>query len=397
MRLRIVALTAAVAALTAVSGVTNAADLTVHLQLSTFATGLTQPIAMAQRAGDTSFYVAEQDGHVVKLDSAGAFVSTVLDISGSGGFTNAGTEQGLLGLTFDPTGNKMFVYFTSDVGSAGQPFTDVLREYDFNGTAASNALDLLNIPDPQENHNGGNLAFGPNGLLYIGTGDGGGGGDAPNHGPIGNGQNINVLLGKILRIAPNPTGYTSPPGNPFVGRRGRDEIWDYGVRNPWRWSFDAVNGDLWIGDVGQNRFEEIDVQPSGAHGGWNFGWRRMEGNATYPPGSTAPPPAHYHRPVYVYSHAGGRCAVIGGYVYRGSVINGLQGAYLFSDLCDGAVRAFDRARGPRRTQRVLDCPDMSGDAPCVVPGTMDSFAEDSNGELYALTLEGSIYRLDPAP
>jgi len=387
MRLRAAAIAAAVAALTAVSGVTNAADLTVHLALQQFATGLTNPIAMAVRPTDTSIYVAEQTGQVVKLTSTGSLAGTVLDISSSGGFTDTGGEQGLLGLTFNPAGDKMFVYFTSTNGS-GAAGSDVLREYDFDGTTATLPVDLLKIPDPEENHNGGNLAF-KGGLLYIGTGDGGGAGDQ--HGRIGNGQNIHVLLGKMLRIAPTASGYRIPRGNPFVGRPGRDEIWDYGLRNPWRWSFDRATGDLWIGDVGQNRFEEIDVQGHASTGGWNFGWRRMEGNATFPPGSTAPPPARYHKPIYVYSHAG-RCAVIGGYVYRGSAIATLQGAYLFSDLCDGMIRAFDRARGPSRTQRVLDCPDMAVDAACQVSNP-SSFGQDANGELYVLSLDGQIYKL----
>jgi glucose/arabinose dehydrogenase len=386
MTSRIAVMVAVVASLLALPTTSSARGSSTPLSLVPITSSLAGPLAMAVRTGDPNFYVAEQGGRVVPVDpSDGTIGPAVLDITGE---TACCGELGLLGLTFSPAGDKMFVFLTSATGTGGDPYTDVLREYSFDGTTASSPHDLLDIPDPEPNHNGGNIAFGPDGDLYIGTGDGGGGGD--HHGRIGNGQNVNVLLGKILRIAPTATGYDIPPGNPLVGRKGLDEIWDFGLRNPWRWSFDRATGDLWIGDVGQDRFEEIDFQRAGASFA-NFGWRRMEGDATYPPGSTLPPPPRYHHPIWVYSHAGGRCAVIGGYRYRGTAIPALRGAYLFSDNCDGKIRAFRKVRGRARRQRVLNC----AGSPCTAPN-ISSFGEDATGELYVLTLDGRLMKIVPA-
>lgn len=399
MKLRFASVLAVLAVMTAVSGTTNAAVLSTQLHLTQVTNGLTDPLAMAVRTGDTNIYIAEQAGQVVPVDpSNGNVGAPVLDLSSDvTAQLVSGGEQGLLGLTFNAAGDKMYVFFTSETNAGGNDFTDVLREYAFSAGSASSPRDLLNIPDPESNHNGGNIAFGPGGNLYIGTGDGGGGGDQ--HGTIGNGQNKSVLLGKMLRINPTPSvslPYTIPPGNPFVGKKGRDEIWDYGLRNPWRWSFDRQKGDLWIGDVGQARFEEIDVQNTSAPGGANFGWRRMEGNATFPAGSTLPPPDHYHRPIFVYGHSG-RCAVVGGYVYRGSAIGALQGAYLFSDNCDGRIRAFNRVNGKARGQRVLNCPAPGDDGADCSADQISSFGQDGAGELYVLNLHGKLFRIDAAP
>jgi glucose/arabinose dehydrogenase len=394
LRLRCASFLAVLALLLSFTGTSQAGDLSTQLALTTVASGLSSPLAMAVRTGDSKIYIAERDGQVVPV-SGSTVGSPVLDLTtDSSANIVSGGEQGLLGLTFNAAGDKMFVFFTSNTNLDGQPFTDVLREYDFNGTAATSPVDLLNIPDPEDNHNGGNIAFGPDGYLYIGTGDGGGAGDQ--HGAIGNGQNKQVLLGKMLRIDPNATGYTAPPSNPFVGKPGLNEIWDYGLRNPWRWSFDRHTGALWIGDVGQNRFEEIDVQHAGSGGGWNFGWRRMEGNATYPPGSTLPPPRHYHHPIFVYPHDNGRCAVVGGYVYRGTNIPSLDGAYLFTDNCNGAIRAFNRVKGKAKGQRILDCPAIGDPSANCSVDSPSSFGEDADGELYVLTLNGELIRIDPA-
>jgi glucose/arabinose dehydrogenase len=235
------------------------------------------------------------------------------------------------------------------------------------------------VPQPFANHNGGLVVFGPDGMLYIGMGDGGSGGD-----PQGNGQSTSTLLGKVLRLdidgAPGDLGYVIPAGNPYADGSGRDEIWLIGLRNPWRASFDRSTGDLWIGDVGQNSFEEIDVVRAG-ESALNLGWNRMEGNHCYPPGSDCgddgltPPITEYGRDL--------GCTVIGGYVYRGSAYPILQGAYLFADYCTGRVFAIDSAS----TALVAPVEVGTGE------GSISAFGEDRNGELYVTTLEGTLYRV----
>jgi glucose/arabinose dehydrogenase len=336
---------------------------------------LDEPVAFAVRKGDPAFYIAERhSGRVVPV-SRGKAGPAIIDI---GGEIATGNEQGLLGVEFSPSGAKMYVNFTNSSGDT------VVREYAFSGGRASSPRTVLTIDQPEPNHNGGNLAFGPDGYLYIGMGDGGGGGDV--HGTIGNGQDTNVLLGKMLRIDPDPSGslaYTSPASNPFVGRDGRDEIWAYGLRNPWRFSFDRSTKALWIGDVGQNAWEEVDYQPGGAAGGDNYGWRRMEGTHSYNGGT---PPSGHHAPIYEYSHDSGNCSVTGGYVYRGSKIHNLKGAYVFADYCVGSLRAFTQSGGRASRHRFLG----------PKPGNVSSFGQDATGELYVLTLGGAVYRIDQA-
>jgi glucose/arabinose dehydrogenase len=238
----------------------------------------------------------------------------------------------------------------------------------------------MTVDQPYSNHNGGNLVFGPDNLLYIGLGDGGSAGD-----PSGNAQNLNVLLGKMLRINPRPSGnaqYSVPSTNPFVNRAGaRPEVWMYGLRNPWRYSFDRATGDMWIGDVGQNAWEEVDYAKAG-RGGINWGWDRRE--ATHPFEGTAPPGAV--DPIFETSHTDGYCSVIGGYVYRGSAIPNLRGAYLFSDNCKGDLLALTQRNGKLVSEGPLH----------VAAAAPTSFGEDANGELYVLSLGGPIYRIDPA-
>ncbi|MEX0873880.1 MAG: PQQ-dependent sugar dehydrogenase [Actinomycetota bacterium] len=332
---------------------------------------VTEPIALSQRPNSSTIYVAEKGGQV-KAVQGGEIVGTVLNISSE--VSNSG-EQGFLGLAFNPRGDRFYVYFTQR--SSGR---QIVREYTFSNGRGTAPRNLLVMDDQYPNHNGGNLLFGPDGYLYISTGDGGGSGD-----PQGNGQNINSLLGKILRIDPRSSGrdsYRSPPDNPFVGRDGRDEVWAFGLRNPWRFSFDRANGDLWIGDVGQFIWEEIDRQKGGIDGGQNYGWNLREGNHQF---RGAPPPNHVG-PVHEYNHDDGNCSVTGGYVYRGSRIRDLSGAYLFADYCVGRLQGFVYEDGEARGHRFLG-PQVD---------QLTSFGQDHEGNLYVMSLGGGLYRIDPA-
>jgi glucose/arabinose dehydrogenase len=335
---------------------------------------LEQPVAMALRPGERTLYVAEQVGRVRAIRDGRLDPAPVVDIADQ---VTAGGEQGLLGLAFSPDGRHLYLHYTDEDGNhriAELAMGD--RQAD-----PGSQRSLLRIDDPYGNHNGGQLAFGPDGLLYIAFGDGGGGGD-----PLGSGQSLDTLLGKILRIDPRPSGgrpYRVPADNPFVGRDGaRPEIWDYGLRNPWRFSFDAATRDLWIGDVGQNAYEEVNFEPAGS-GGRNYGWNRREGLHAYNGGER---PDGAVDPVIEYGREGGACTVIGGFVYRGRRIPGLQGAYLYGDYCAGWVRAARARDGEVLEQRDLGLQ---------VPG-LSSFGADAAGELYALSLGGDVLRIAPA-
>jgi glucose/arabinose dehydrogenase len=333
---------------------------------------LDRPVAMASRAGDDRLYVAQQGGLVVAFrdDEPGRHV--VLDLSDR---TSASGEQGLLGLTFSPDGGRLYVNYTDLAGD-----THVV-EYAMRRERADprSARELLFVDQPFSNHNSGDLAFGPDGFLYVGLGDGGGAGD-----PFGNGQSLRTLLGKMLRIDPRASGgapYSVPASNPFVGRPGvRPEIWAYGLRNPWRFSFDRATGDLWIADVGQSALEEIDRQPASSGGGENYGWSAFEGSVPF---SGSPASADVVPPVFEYDHTGGVCAVAGGYVYRGGAIPALEGAYLFADVCVGQVTWL----------RLTDDGVEHGTIGAPLDGPA-SFGEAADGELYVLTLAGPVYRLE---
>jgi glucose/arabinose dehydrogenase len=349
-----------------------------------------EPVAMALRPNDPNFYIVQKSGQVLAWRD-GKTLRTVLDVSSD--IVDNG-EQGLLGLAFSPDGKKLYVYYTqpgSEPGTdCGLPADstcsgyDVLREYAYTSGKAdpSSARDILRFADPYPNHNGGNLAFGPDGYLYFGLGDGGSGGD-----PQDRAQNLDSPFGKMFRFDPTPSGanpYTVPPSNPFASSPGTKAlVWAYGLRNPWRWSFDRKTKDLWIGDVGQDMWEEIDFQPASDRGGDNYGWNRMEGNHPYNGGS---PPANYHRPIYEYDHSNGNCSVTGGYMYRGAKIHDLEGAYVFGDFCGGELRAFtvhdNAAAGTRNLGVKVE--------------QLSSFGQDASGELYAFSLAGSFYRVDPA-
>ncbi len=334
---------------------------------------LEQPLALAVRPGDPALYVAERTGRVVAIRRGDVDPTPVLDLSRE---VSLGAEQGLLGLTFSPDGEFLYVDYT-DLRDDTH-----VEEFAMRGGRVdlSSRRPVLFVHQPFSNHNGGNLVFGPDGMLYVGLGDGGSGGD-----PLGNGQSLSTLLGKILRIDPRAgRPYSVPPDNPFVGRPdARPEIWDFGLRNPWRFTFDRRTGDLWIGDVGQSSWEEVDLEPAGSAGGLDYGWNLMEGDHPYAGASPAP---GLVGPVYEYSHAAGACAVTGGYVYRGRTIPALTGAYVFGDFCLGRLEALRLGPGGA-VERWLLGP--------VLPN-LASFGEDAQGELYALSLTDGVVRLAPA-
>ena len=352
----------------------------VHIALTKVAE-LEEPIFVATRPGDdTTTYIAERGGRL-RAWRAGALVDTpVLDISS---MISSGGERGFLGFTFSPDGSHLYVDYTDTNGDSN------VDEYT---VAAAGTVDpatrrrVLFQEQPYPNHNGGEVMFGPDGYLYIGLGDGGSGGD-----PERRGLDLSTWLGKILRIDPRPEGdrpYTVPTDNPFVGRGGaKPEIWSYGLRNPWRFSFDAATKDLWVADVGQGSIEEIDLSTvaAGAGKAANFGWSAFEGRRRYnedqPAEGTVPP-------IFQYTHDDGNCSVTGGFVYRGAALPALRGAYLYSDYCAGQVRALSAgADGAVEADAVL-----SDD-----PASVSSFGEGHGGELYVCSLDGdAVYRIDAA-
>lgn len=336
------------------------------------------PTALIARAGTETVYVAERSGRVRPLtgDTLG---EPMLDISDD---VVTDSEQGLLGIEFSPDGATLYVSYS--IAPDGDTRVDA---YAITGDEVDLASrrELLAVEQPYDNHNGGDLAIGPDGYLYIGLGDGGSGGD-----PEGNGQNTDVLLGKILRIDPSQPGdgteYAIPADNPFAdGEGGAPEIWLYGVRNPWRFSFDAETGDLWIADVGQESIEEIDLLPAtqGGGKGANLGWNEMEGAHPFEGGTN---PEGGVLPLFEFDHSDGGCAITGGVVYRGAAIPELTGAYLFSDYCDGRIRAVRAADGVVVEEHVFDAEGSE----------LVSFGEDARGEIYVLSLDGTIYRIDAA-
>ena len=341
-----------------------------------------RPVDLAWRDGDEALYVVSQGGTITRVTGEGT--ATVLDISDR---TEARGEQGLLGLTFSPDGDRAYVNYT-DTGD-----DTVIAEYavDDDGRFAppDEARVLLEIEQPFDNHNGGDLTFGPDGMLYIGTGDGGGAGD-----PDRRAADLGDLLGKILRIDPTPSGdqpYTVPADNPFVDDpAARPEIWSSGLRNPWRFSFDRATGDLWIGDVGQNAFEEIDVAPAingrDAGRGESFGWSALEGNAPFNDDVAIEDPVP---PFFTYENPAVGCSVAGGVRVRGGPVPDLVGWYVYGDYCAGRVWAIEVLgtgfeMAPGRHVELGQLPSVTA----VVDGPQ--------GEVYALSREGPVVRLDPA-
>ena len=351
------------------------------------ASGLSQPVGVVAAPGDTTrLFLVEKTGAIRILQGGSLRPRPFLDLNAR---VSGGSEQGLLGLAFHPgyaANGRFFVDYTDLSGDTRVVEFQVSANPD---SAGATEKEILFVDQPFANHNGGQLAFGPDGKLYVGLGDGGSGGD-----PQGNGQNLGTLLGKILRLdvdAASP--YAVPADNPFVGRAGaRGEIWSYGLRNPWRFSFDAETGAMWIGDVGQDSWEEIDVEPA-AQGGRNYGWNRMEGTHCYPPGTTCNP-LGITLPIAEYDHGAG-CSVTGGFVYRGMELPELRGTYFYGDYCTGIVRSLRLVNGEAAVPRDWT-PVLRTAAGGPMQG-LSSFGLDSNGELYWTLLSGEVYRLARRP
>ena len=357
------------------------------IDLSTVVTGLSNPVFVVRSPDGTGrLFVVEQTGQIRVIKDGSLLPDPMLSLKSA---VSKGGEQGLLGLAFSPSyakNRRFYVDYTDLKGDT------VIREY---RTSIANpdrvepgsGRTILRIRQPYSNHNGGMIAFGKDGYLYIGTGDGGSSGDPGNRA-----QSKYSLLGKILRI--NVNGKTStrqyriPSSNPYVGKAGLDEIWQRGLRNPWRFSFDRANGYLWIGDVGQSRYEEIDRAANNSSGpgrGMNWGWRVMEGFHCYNPSSGCSKSGR-KLPLVEYTHASGRCSVTGGYVYRGAAIPALRGYYVFADFCSGEIWAV-YASAASRTSSAPKI--LLRDTNVKISG----FGEDVDGELYVVSLGGSVQKI----
>ena len=362
-----------------------------EISLQTLATGLAQPTAIAN-SGDARLFLTLQRGEIVVFENGRVLPTPFLDIRS---LVSCCGERGLLGLAFHPRYSENGFFFVDYTNVSGDT---VIARYrlgagDPNVADPGSGVTLLTIPQPFANHNGGQLAFGPDGYLYVGMGDGGSAND-----PFCNGQRDEMLLGKILRLdvdanATSPPFYGIPPDNPFASSAGaRPEIWAKGLRNPWRFSFDRSTGDLFIGDVGQDSREEIDLQPAGSLGGRNYGWKVMEGtacgaggNSGCPSGVPACNAAQLTLPILEYTHSGGDCSVTGGFMYRGTGNPRLGGTYFYGDYCSGRIRGATRSSGVW-TSRIFSAR-ASG---------LTTFGEDAAGELYLATENGLFAKINDA-
>ena len=347
--------------------------------------GLTSPTNLVQ-AGNGEVFITDRAGLVLSFDetvlrreSEHIFSTAFLDIRDR--VSSRGSEEGLLGLALAPYNDEhLYVYY-----SAANPRRSVVSRFNYYSPGRyadpDTELVILEVPQPYANHNGGQLAFGPRGYLYIGLGDGGAAGD-----PLGNGQDTSTLLGSILRIDVSQSTpeqpYAIPPDNPFAAGGGRGEIWAYGLRNPWRFSFDRETGELWAGDVGQNQWEEIDLIQKGG----NYGWNTLEGNHCFAPRDDCDRDGKIP-PVFEYPLDGQPCSVIGGYVYRGASIPWLTGAYVYGDFCSGKVYGLRHANG-----QVIEHKELASTGLRIM-----SFAQDNDGELYLLSQSDGIHRLTADP
>lgn len=350
----------------------GAAQVGTGVVLQPVVRGLDRPVYLTAPAGDPRLFIVEQAG-LVRIVAGGALrEEPFIDLRDR---IRSGGEQGLLSLAFHPryaTNGRFFVNYTDRKGD-----TRVVRfrvSADPNRADLASATPILHVPQPYSNHNGGHVLFGPDGMLYIGMGDGGAGGD-----PHDNGQDRSTLLGDLLRIdVDRAEPYAIPPDNPFVGQRGmRGEIWAWGLRNPWRMCFDPVDGLLYIADVGQNRWEEIDVAPAD-RGGINYGWNLWEGRHRYSAGASP----EVMQPVLEYGRGDG-CSVTGGYVYRGKAVPELVGHYVYADYCQGWIRSFRYRDGHATEPR---------EWPVGKIGRVLSFGVDGAQELYVCSNDGVVFR-----
>lgn len=344
------------------------------LALETVATGLNDPVYLTAPPGDPRLFVVEQSGRIRIIRDGHLVANPFLDLIALVGY---GGERGLLSMAFHPRYAQNGWFFVNYTDRSGDTRVERYRVGSDPDVADPSSRQLvLQVDQPYANHNGGHILFGPDGMLYIGMGDGGSGGD-----PHGHGQNRGTLLGDLLRIdVDGGSPYAIPPDNPFARTQGmRGEIWAWGLRNPWRFCFDSEDGLLYIADVGQNRWEEIDVV--GIHEpGLNFGWNRMEGTHCYRSGCDTRGLVH---PVVEYSHGDG-CSITGGFVYRGSRMPGLKGHYFYADYCQGWIRSFLWRGGHVIQHHQWEIPNS---------GSILSFGIDSSGEIYVLTGNGRISRL----
>ncbi|WP_455212816.1 PQQ-dependent sugar dehydrogenase [Kaarinaea lacus] len=346
-----------------------------------------QPVALFSVPNKNSqWWVVEKQGRVFRIAEQGGKYTKELLVDLSDRVNSRHNEGGLLGLAFHPDyakNRQVFLSYTAD----GTPLTSVVSRFkttDGGGIAADSEQILLQVDQPYGNHNGGQIAFGPDGFLYIGLGDGGAAGD-----PKNNGQNTKTLLGAMLRIdVDNGNPYAIPKDNPFAASAdGRGEIYAWGMRNPWRWSFDRQTGELWVADVGQNEWEEVNlVNQSG-----NYGWNIKEGTHCYVTSDCkkAAHDAHVIDPVAEYSHNQG-CSVTGGYVYRGEQIKSLQGTYLFGDFCSGRIWGLSASGQSSESQREFENKLLIKSDLMI-----SSFAEDNQGEIYVIHYDGEIYKIVP--
>ncbi|MDQ3606229.1 MAG: PQQ-dependent sugar dehydrogenase [Gemmatimonadota bacterium] len=353
-------------------------EVDAQVRLQEIASGLESPVYLTAPASDPRLFIVEQPGRIRIVRNGSLLATPFLDIRdrvGSGG------ERGLLSMAFHPqyaANGFFYVNYTDRGGDTRIERYRVGSDPDLADPASARLL--LAVEQPYANHNGGLIKFGPDGMLYVGMGDGGSGGD-----PQGHGQNRGTLLGALLRIDVNRGDpYAIPPGNPFVGQSGaRGEIWAYGLRNPWRFSFDRQTGQLYLADVGQDAIEEVNVV-GGSEAGLNYGWSVMEGSQCY--GASSCSPQGMVLPVIEYGTRSEGCAVTGGYVYRGSAIPAIAGHYFYGDYCRGWIRSFRYANGEATQQRSWELGGV---------GNVLSFGEDAAGELYLLSANGRVYQLRP--
>ena len=366
---------------TASASVSYAAATPLALALQEVAGGLDAPIFLTAPPGDSRLFIVERPGRIRVLQNGSLLDTPFLDISA---LTATSGERGLLSMAFHPqyaSNGYFFIYYTN---LAGDIVIERRQVSAGNANVADplSALTIMTIPHPMfSNHYGGLLSFGPDGYLYAGTGDGGSAGDPPR-----NAQNTNVLLGKLLRLDVSNSSvaqpYAIPPGNPFATAGGRPEIWAYGLRNPWRYAFDVPAQLLYIADVGQANWEEVDVRPAGQAGN-NYGWNIMEGLHCY--NSTSCNQAGLVLPVIEYGHdAAGGCSITGGYVYRGTALPELAGQYLYSDYCSGWLKSFIYSNGAASAVTDWGISNV---------GNILSFGQDAQNELYMLSGTGKVYRI----